>query len=316
VVLSFINRILSNDLAGLVVWRADCLKIASAASLDRQNGLAKTEKFMHDAIALPSKSRIPIKSVALPVEHGAWGFLFEPLLAGLLIAPTVGGSFLSIMIVGSFLSRQPLKFVVGDLLQKKKLPRTAVSRRWLAYFGAVAGFGLFVGLLTVDLRAFIPLIFAVPFVVYLILQDASRKSREMVAELMAASVLATSISSLSIAAGHGFAFAAAMWATMLARLIPSVIYVRNRLRLEKGKFYSAGSSLWTHLGAVVVVLALYFAAYGSILTVTMTVVLLVRSIAGLSDRRSKLTAKQIGVREVIYGVVYAVSVVVGFYFKI
>jgi len=129
---------------------------------------------MHDAtLTLPVKTRIPAKSVALPVEHGAWGFLFEPLLAGLLIAPTVGGGFLSIMIVGAFLCRQPLKFVFGDLKSGKRLPRTAVAMRWLVYFSAIAAFGLAGSLVTADPRAFIPLIISAPIAIYLIVQDAS-----------------------------------------------------------------------------------------------------------------------------------------------
>ena len=272
---------------------------------------------MHDAtLTLPVKSRIPAKSVALPVEHGAWGFLFEPLLAGLLIAPTVGGGFLSIMIVGAFLCRQPLKFVFGDLKSGKRLPRTAVATRWLVYFSAIAAFGLAGSLVTADPRAFIPLIISAPIAIYLIVQDASRKSREMVPELFAASVLSTSIASLSLAAGSGYLFAGAMWLTMTARLIPSVIYVRTRLRLEKKKEYSKVSSLATHVAAVTALAALYFVGLGSVLTIAIAGFLLVRSITGLSSARNKMTAKQLGVREVIYGVVYALSVVVGYYLSI
>jgi len=237
-------------------------------------------------------------------------------LAGILIAPTIGGLFLSILVTGAFLSRQPLKFVVGDWLQKKKLPRTSLAVRWLIYFTALAGFGLLLSVLTVDPHAFTPLLLVAPFGIYLILQDASRKSREMLAELMAASVLATSVSTITIAGGHSYAFAAAIWAVMLARLIPSVIYVRNRLRLEKGKPFSAISTLGMHVAAFAAVLALYFAGLSSILTVAMTLILLVRSTAGLSNKRHHLTARQIGVREVVYGAAYVSSIVAGFYFKI
>jgi hypothetical protein len=221
---------------------------------------------LDSGVAFVPKSRIPVKSIALPVEHGSWGFLFEPLLAGLLIAPTIGGAFLSIFMIGAFLSRQPLKFVVGDYLQKKRLPRTAVAFRWTLYFASIATTGLIASIFTASPHSFVPLVIASPVVIYLILQDASRKSRETRVDLLAASVLAASIASLSLAAAHAYAFAAAMWLIMLARLIPSV--------------------------------ALF---------------LLVRSITGLSSKRRKLTAKQLGIREVVYGCVYALSVVAGYY---
>jgi hypothetical protein len=271
---------------------------------------------LDSGVTVPAKSRIPAKSIALPVEHGAWGFLFEPLVSGLLIAPTVGGAFLSIFIVGAFLSRQPLKFVIGDRLQKKRLPRTVVATRWMLYFEAIAAIGFAASVFTASPDAFVPLILVSPLVIYLVLQDASRKSRETLPELLAASVLATSIAALSLAAGLGYPFAAAMWLTMVARLIPSVLYVRNRLRLEKGKGHSFAASVASHIAAVVVLCGLYYSGFGSILTVLVAVFLCVRSITGLSSQRKRLTAKQLGVREVIYGVLYALSVVAGFYLKV
>jgi hypothetical protein len=269
---------------------------------------------MHDsALTLPAKSRIPARSVALPVEHGAWGFLLEPLLAGLLIAPSLGGAFLSVFVIGAFLCRQPLKFVVGDLRSGKRLPRTAVAMRWLCYFSAVSAFGFIGSIFTADARAFIPLVLSAPIAVFLILQDASRKSRETIPELLAATVLSTSIASLALAAGSNYLLAAALWLTMTARLVPSVIYVRNRLRLEKKKEYSIVGPFAAHAAALIVLAALYRNGLGSLLTVFVAGSLLVRSVTGLSAARRKLTARQLGVREVIYGVIYALSVVIGWY---
>lgn len=31
---------------------------------------------------------VKLRTVALPAEHGGWGFLFEPIVLGLLLAPT------------------------------------------------------------------------------------------------------------------------------------------------------------------------------------------------------------------------------------
>lgn len=264
-------------------------------------------------VVITAKSRIPIKSIALPLEHGSWGFLFEPLIAALLIAPTIGGGFLSVFMIGAFLSRQPLKFVIGDYMQKKNLPRTPVALRWTLYFEAIAAVGFVASLFTATPVSFVPLILAAPAIIYLILQDASRKSREMVPELLGASVLAVSIASLSLAAGHNYQFAAGMWLIMLSRLVPSVLYVRNRLRLEKKKEYSTAVPVLSHVAALVALGALYYAGVGSVLTIAVAAFLLVRSTTGLSSRRKKLSAKQLGVREVIYGAVYALTVVIGYY---
>jgi hypothetical protein len=262
---------------------------------------------------MPAKSRIPVKSIAMPLEHGAWGFLFEPLLAGLLMFATVSGSFIAILFIGAFLCRQPLKFVVGDFLAGKRLPRTAVAVRWLTYFSAIAAVGAIGLFFTAAPVSLIPLVLSAPIAIYLILQDASRKTRETVPELLGASILASSIAALALAAGQSYLFALAMWLTMVARLIPSVVYVRNRLRLEKGKDHSTVWPFVSHLAAIVVLGALYFYGFGSVLTMVVAAFLLERSVTGLSVNRKRQTAKQLGVREVIYGVIYALSVVIGYY---
>jgi hypothetical protein len=249
----------------------------------------------------------------LPLEHGAWGFLFEPLVVGLLIAPSVGGAFIAIFIVGAFLSRQPLKFVLGDLLNRKRLPRTAVAVRWLIYFSTIAAFGAAGIYFTAEPRSLIPLALCMPATVYLILQDASRKSRETLPELLGAAVLASSVASISLAAGQSYFVAAALWLTMTTRLVPSIIYVRNRLRLEKGKQYSAFWPVVTHVAAILVLAVLVFYSSGSVLTIAAATFLLGRAVTGMSAFRKRRSAKQLGIREVIYGVVYALSIVIGFY---
>lgn len=272
---------------------------------------------MHDlSIPQTKRSSVPAKSIALPVEHGAWGFLLEPLLAGMLIAPTLASPFICIFVIGAFLSRQPLKFVVGDALKRKRLPRTEVAIRYLAIFGSIALTGFVLSFFTADPKAFIPFAAAAPFVIYLIMQDAARQSREMLSELLAAAVLAASIASLALAGGLGYLMAAVLWITMLARLIPSVLYVRSRLRLEKGKEYNAAVPLAAHIAGLAVVTYFWYLGLGSVLVVAMAAFLLGRSALGLTSYRGKLTAKQLGVREVIYGIVYAAAVVAGYYTKL
>jgi hypothetical protein len=266
-------------------------------------------------ISIPSTatSRVPFKSIALPVEHGSWGFLFEPLLAGLLIVPSLGGLSLSLFVIGAFLARQPLKFVIGDLTKKKHLPRTGVAIRFAAIFGGISLLGFSLSVLTVSAQAFIPFVITIPFVIYLLIQDAARQSREIVAELLAAAVLAASISSLAIAGGLGYTLAFVLWLTMLARLIPSVLFVRSRLRLEKGKDYTVLVPVATHIAGLGAVAYFWLASIGSVLTVAASTFLLGRAAIGLSKYGSKMTARQLGVREVIYGVIYAATIVIGYY---
>ena len=259
------------------------------------------------------RSKIPAKSVALPVEHGAWGFLFEPLLAGVILAPSPAALFISIFVVGAFLMRQPLKFYLGDRLARKTLPRTGLARRFVIIFGAITGVGLLGTLLFAPLTSLLPFVAAAPIVAYLISQDLARQSREMVPELLAAGALASSIAVVTLAGGFAPIQAFAFWSLMVARLIPSVLYVRSRLRLEKGKPYSTLASTATHIAAIALAASLYSYGLGSLLTIVFSAFLAGRAIYGLSGRETSKTAKKLGVLEVVYGVIYALTLVTGHY---
>lgn len=259
------------------------------------------------------RSAIPARSVALPVEHGAWGFLFEPLLAGLILAPSAAAPFISLFVVGSFLSRQPLKFYLGDLLSEKSLPRTNLARRFVFIFGAIALLGLVGAISLTSLNNLLPFAVAAPIVIYLITQDIARQTRELLPEILAALALASSITVVALAGGFDTPFALSLWLLMVARLIPSVLYVRSRLRLQKAKSFQVFGPLASHVVATLVVFALHSIGNASILTMTMSAFLAARAVHGLSGSAPSMSAKAIGIREVIYGTLYALTVVIGYY---
>ena len=262
------------------------------------------------------KSKIPARSIALPVEHGAWGFLFEPLFVGLILAPSLAAPSLALFVVGAFLTRQPLKFLIADWRGKKRLPRTALALKFALIFGGIAGFGLLGTLLFAPMQSLIPFVIVAPIVVYLIIQDAARQSRELLPELLAAFALSSSVAALALAGGFSIMFASVLWALMLARLIPSVLYVRSRLRLEKGKDFSQFGVIAAHVLALAIIGAFYYFGLSSLLTVLMAVFLTGRAAFGLSSFRRSMKAKAIGIREVIYGVLYALTIVFGYYLNL
>ncbi|MBX3282860.1 MAG: YwiC-like family protein [Acidobacteria bacterium] len=264
-------------------------------------------------IAAKKPSNIPAKSIALPVEHGAWGFLFEPLIAGVIIAPSIAAPFIPLLAIGAFLTRQPLKFFLGDWQQKRTLPRTRIARKFVLIFGGIALFGLLGTLIFAPLHSFLPFVLAAPLVIYLIVQDIARQTRHLMPELLAAAALASSISVLALAGGFASHFALALWAIILARLIPSILYVRNRVRMGKQKEFAIFAPIASHVAALLLVIGIYYIGLASLLTVVMAAFLACRAIYGLSPYRQKLSAKAIGVWEVIYGVIYALSIGVGYY---
>jgi hypothetical protein len=262
---------------------------------------------------IKQRSGIPLKSIALPIEHGSWGFVFDPIAAGLLLAPSLAGLFIMILVTGGFLMRQPLKFALADWQQGRRLPRTAIANRFVLVFGGIAGLGLTGALFTAPAISFVPFVVVAPLAIYLILQDAARQTRNLIPEILAAIALSSSLPAMTLAAGWSIWGSIALWTVMLARLIPSIIYVRNRLRLEKGKEFSRVTSLASHAAAVLVVGALAYTGLSPLLVVAVMLFLLGRAAFGMSSFRQVASAKVIGIYEVIYGVVTVLALVAGHY---
>ena len=266
--------------------------------------------------AIPAQRKINVKAIALPIEHGSWGFVFEPLTAGLLVAFSPAALWVALTVVGAFLTRQPLKVLLNDWQAKRDLPQTAVARKFVLIYGAIFTVGLLGSLYFVPKYAFLPFLFILPLAAYQIYCDASRKSRELLPELTGAIAISSSVAVIALADGWTLAAASALWAIFVARLIPSILYVRNRLKLEKGKDYSRALPILSHIIAFTLVGALAYFKLSPLLTVLMFAVLLGRAVIGLSPYRSKIKAMRIGVWEVVYGTLTALSVVIGYYLNI
>ena len=130
----------------------------------------------------PPKNNALAKSIALPLEHGAWGFLFEPLAAGVLLAPSPAAPWITLMVVGAFLLRQPLKFLIPDWFAGKKLPRTAIARKFTLIFGSIFASGAIGTLVFAPLASLTPFLAIAPLAVYQIYCDATRQSRQLLPE--------------------------------------------------------------------------------------------------------------------------------------
>jgi len=258
-----------------------------------------------------------LRAIALPREHGAWGFLFEPLVAAVAVAPSVGAVAICLVYIGAFLVRQPLRIFISDLKGQRKLPQTAHAFRFICFYGSFITFGLLGSMATGSIRHFSPMLLVLPLVVYQVYCDISHKSRELIPELTGSVAITSSAAVIALTAGWEASSAAALWGVLICRLIPSILYVRNRLRLEKGKHYSRSWVGISNLAAIVVVggLAQYGLASG--ITVVVFVILLTRAMFGLSSYRQKrVKAMVIGLWEVFYGLLTVLSIILGYYLSI
>lgn len=262
-----------------------------------------------------SARKIKVAQVALPTEHGSWGFLLEPIVAALAIAFSSGGVWISIMVIGAFLARRPLQVFISQRNAPAGEMRMAAIK-FVALFSLVAAIGLVGALLTSGLTVLIPLATALPVAVFQLYIESTTRGRQLVAELSGAMIMPTSAASIILADGGSWPFAAAVWFFFVARFVPSILYIRNRLNLEKGKASSTIVPAVTHVVALVAVTILAMLGHLPMLVIPAFALLLARSVFGLSRYRKRVKAMKIGISEVVYGLVVVVSLVVGYIFSI
>ncbi|MGD9561252.1 MAG: YwiC-like family protein [Pyrinomonadaceae bacterium] len=256
---------------------------------------------------------IGLKRILLPTEHGAWSFLIEPLVVGAVIAPSLAAPWIVLMVVAAFFARQPLKMY----FHSRK--NAAVASRSLAYFllfGGAAVVG-FIGAETYGgIEILLPLAVAGPLAVKLLYDDATGRGRILSAELFGAAAISSSVAMMAAAKGFEWPAAIGLWLIFVCRFIPSILYVRTRLLVEKGKPHDITWPIVTHLAGACIVVYLAIAGIGSFLTAGVFILLLGRSIVGLSKYRTPMKAMRIGLREMTYGLVTAVSIICGHYLGI
>src|SRR3954452_22495234 len=179
--------------------------------------------------------RVSLRPLALPTEHGGWGFLLEPIALGLAVMPSWGGALIAIAFVCGFLTRQPLRLALQDRVRGKSYPRT----RWCWTFALAYALAAFSALAAAVIiggwAAMIPIGFVVPLGATQILYDARNRSRALLPELGGAVAMTSSAAAIAIAGGMRIAPAVVLSGVMVARAIPSIIFVRTLLQRTHGQ---------------------------------------------------------------------------------
>jgi 4-hydroxybenzoate polyprenyltransferase len=258
---------------------------------------------------------VRIRPVALPVEHGGWGLLLEPIVLGLVIAPSLAGMFLSIAATGAFLARHPLRLVIADRKRGRRFPRTALAERFVLLYGLIASVGMLGALATAASFEFLlPLLIAAPFALIQIGYDAAARGRSLIPELAGSMAMAATAPALALAAGWPRPAAFALWIVLAARVVPAIIYVRARLAVMHGQPRAWRMALCLHAIALASVFALVWTGMLPRLAAVALLILFARAVYGLTGLDRATSAKSIGFREIGFGVMTVAAVAVGHYF--
>jgi len=254
--------------------------------------------------------RINFKAVALPTEHGGWGFLFEPILLGMLVAPSLAGLCYAIAVVAGFLLRRPLKLYIR-YRDRSSASRYSGAGVVAVFYGAVALVAFAFAVVPGGWVPAIPLLVLGPFALVFMALDTQNKGRNVVAELTGPMGLAAVAISIALAAGWPWIRAGTLWILLMARIIPSIYYVRCRLRLEKGQPFGYTAVVLSHILFVAAVGLLYWKGLAPVLALAAVLLLTARAAMGLSPYRRLHKAAHIGILEIVFGLVYVAMVVAG-----
>ena len=257
--------------------------------------------------AAPAPGGVPLRLVVVPTEHGGWSLLGEPVLLGLLVAPSGSGALVAVAALAAFLSRQPLRLFVSDRSRGKVYPRTRLAERAFGVLAVVAAAAMAGAVATAHGRLLVAAAMAAPLGVAALAFDLGKRSREAAGELAGALALGAVAAIVALAAGTPMARSLALWGVLACRAVPTILFVRARLRLEKGQPAGVAGAIVAHLLAIGIVVLMIRRQLAPWAVAWAMVLLLARTIGGLSPARPRLKAWQLGASEAAFGLVVVLA---------
>lgn len=236
--------------------------------------------------------------------------MLEPVVLGVAVAPSPASLLVGCAATAGFLAHRPWKLWRGDRRRGRSYPRTVLARRFALTLGSLA-VGSLVGALALGgVSLLLPLILAAPAAGAYLWYDR-RPGRSWQAELAAPAAVASVSGSAALASGWGVAPGLALWGLAAARSLPAVLYVRERLRLQRTGEARRALVWAAHLVALIAITGLVGAELAPLTATMPFVLLLARSVAGLAGRRSR-TPKAVGIAEIVWGAVTVLAIVAAY----
>jgi hypothetical protein len=233
---------------------------------------------------------VNFRPLALPVEHGGWGILLEPLALAMLVAPSRAGALVAVAAFFGFLARHPLKLAMQDLVRGHSFARTMWCWIFAAWYAVLATYSLAFAISQSSARI-MPFAVVAPLAIVMMVQEARRRGRSLVPEIAGAIAMSSTAAAIGIAAGLSYAAAFTLMALIAMRSVPTIVYVHTLL----GR---ANATIALVLHALALGFGVYVGTPGAIAAYA---ALFSRAVWGLTHKAPR--AKVIGWREIAWGVV-------------
>jgi hypothetical protein len=259
------------------------------------------------------KARPRLRPIALPTEHGGWSMILEPIILGWWVAFSGVGLLLGFAAFATFLSRHPFQLVIRDRKRGKRYPRTQWAERFVIAYVVFAAAAMLLAIVATDYPFWQPFTIAVPLAIIQIWYDVQNRSRDIVAEVAGAIAVGVVAAMIVLADGWQTDAAFALWGILIARIVGTILYVRARLRLERGEKPDILLAHFTHILGLISVIILFLADLVPGLAIIALSLLIARSLYGLSKyRRPAPRAAIIGIQEVVFGIITIALIGVGY----
>jgi hypothetical protein len=240
-----------------------------------------------------------IRSVALPKEHGGWGFTLEPILLGLLVAPSASAWEISAAALGVFLARRPVKIFSSDLVRRRWLPRSSMALLFSVIFGGIALTGVIGAFITTQGPFLVPALLAAPFALVALRADAHSRNHALLAELSGAISMSATVAVITVSSGWDLLPSLGLWLVLAARDVAAIVLVRGQVRRSRGKSVATTRIYLVQIGSIVTIALA--AALGMVPWLSVLAVSLVGVVAVISLNRPPIPARTIGWAQMALG---------------
>lgn len=255
---------------------------------------------------------MPWKRILLPAEHGGWALVLEPAALGLLVAPSLPGLGVAVAALAGFLMRRPLEIRRTWRRRGVEDRRTTAAAGAALLLGGLAAAALGWAVVVAGPRLLLPLALAAPFAAAFLLHEIRGEKRHVAAELVGPVAFASTAAATTLAAGWEVASSLALSAAAAARSVPTVLYLRARLRRERGQPYRSWPTWGLHVAALIAVGALAAVELLPLSSLAGFGLLALRSVIGLTPVGRPARPQRLGIREMLYGILTVLTIAVGY----
>ncbi len=204
-----------------------------------------------DAPARPNP--VGWRSIALPAEHGGWGFTLEPIFLGLLVASSAAAWEISVAALTICLARRPVKLVSTDLVRRRWLPRSSLALAFSVGYGALAIAGTIGALVTAEASFWQPIAIALPLAGFALYADAHGRNHTLAAELIGSAAMGATVTAIALAGDWDALPAFGLWFILIARNVTTIALVRGQIRRVHNKPVGAAAIYSVQVATLVAV---------------------------------------------------------------